>query len=55
VDECVTIVVLDGQSKASGVNVLVTVDKKSAEHWLGQEVEYTIEYGFRIRGDDITT
>lgn len=54
-DKRVTIVVLDGQSKTSRVNVLVAVDEKSTEHRLGQEVKYTVEYGFRIRGDDITT
>lgn len=36
------IVVLDVDSNASRVDVAVAVDQKSAEYWLGQDIENTV-------------
>jgi hypothetical protein len=55
VDNGITIVILDSETKTRRVNALVAKEQERAEAGLGQEVEHTIEDGFGIGRDDVTT
>jgi hypothetical protein len=55
VDERITIVILDGKAKTSGVDVPVSPDEESTEARLGQEIENTVEDGLRVGRDDVAT
>jgi hypothetical protein len=52
-DRSVMVVILDGKTKTSRVNVPVSPDKESTEDWLGQEVEDAVEDGLRIWRNDV--
>ena len=49
------VVVTDVNAKLSWVNAAVSPDEKSTKHWFSQQIEDTIEDGFRIGSDDVAT
>lgn len=54
-DGSVMIVVLDSKTKTSRVNIPVSPDEESTEHWLCQKVEDAVEDGLRVWRDDVAT
>jgi hypothetical protein len=54
VEHSIVVVVSDLEAEASGVNVPVAPEEKGTEDGLGEEVKDTIEYGFTVRGDDVS-
>jgi hypothetical protein len=55
VNNGITIVVLDSETKTRRVNALVAEEQERAEAGLGQEVKHTVKDGFGIGRDDVTT
>ena len=51
----VAVVVLDGETEASRINVTVTPDEESTEDWFGQKVKDSVEYGLRVGSDYVAT
>jgi hypothetical protein len=51
----ITIVVSDRHADRRGVDVTVAPDEEGAEDGLGDEVEDTVEDGFRVGRDDVAT
>jgi hypothetical protein len=54
-DERITIVVLDSETKTSGIDATVAPDEEGSEDRLRQEVEYSVEYSLGIRSDHVAT
>lgn len=48
------VIVTDVKTQTSRVDTAVTPDKESTKHWLGKQVEDTVEDGFRVRGNNVT-
>jgi hypothetical protein len=55
VDECITIVILDGKAKTSRVNVPVSPDEEGTEDGLRQKVQHTVENSLRVGGDEVAS
>lgn len=55
VNRRITLVVLDGKTKTSGVNALVSPDEKSTEDGLSEEVEDTVEDSLGVWRDEVTS
>jgi len=49
------LVVVDAETKSSGVDVAVAPDEESTEDRLGQEIQDTVEDSLRVRGEDVST
>lgn len=48
-------VIFDLKTKSSRLSITMTPDQKSSEHWLGEDVEDTVEGCLRIRRDEVPT
>jgi hypothetical protein len=55
VNNGITIVILDGETKTRRVNALVAEEQERAEAGLGQEVKHTVKDGFGVGRDDVAT
>lgn len=42
-------------SKPSRIDIAMTPEEESAEHWLGHDVENTVEHSFRVWRDDVSS
>ena len=49
------VVILDGETETSGVNIPVSPDEEGTEDRLGQEVKDAVEDGLRVWRDDVAT
>jgi hypothetical protein len=52
---CIPVIVFDGETKTSWVNVPVAPEKESTKDRLCEEVENTIENRLTVRGDDVAS
>lgn len=53
VNQRITIVVLNRETKTSRIDVLVAPDEESTEDGLREEVEHAVENGFGVGRDDV--